>query len=84
MSKTLILSLIRDLRESAYNTIIQGGASFTSQKIKIAKINRMLKININLMATNGGYYPLRKENIRGYFISVGTFTHHEKTGEIEA
>lgn len=44
----------------------------------------MLKININLMATNGGYYPLRKENIRGYFISVGTFTHHEKTGEIEA
>ena len=38
----------------------------------------MLKININLMATNGGYYPLRKENIRGYFISVGTFTHDEK------
>lgn len=30
------------------------------------------------MARGGGYYLLRKENIRGYFISVGTFTHHEK------
>ena len=58
--------------------------SFTSQKIEIAKLNRIGKININLIATNGGYYPLREKNNRGYYISVGTFTHHEKTGEIEA
>lgn len=44
----------------------------------------MLKININLMATNGGYYlPLNKNN-KGVSELVGTFTHHEKTGEIEA
>lgn len=30
------------------------------------------------MARGGGCYLPLKENIRGYSISVGTFTHHEK------
>ena len=65
MSKTLILPIIRDLWESAYNTIIQGDASSTSQKIEIAKINRILKININQIATNGGIIHYLKEIIEG-------------------
>lgn len=30
------------------------------------------------MARGGGYYPLFKENIRGYSILVGQQSHHEK------
>ena len=34
------------------------------------------------MARGGGYYLRLSKNNRGYFISVGTFTHHRKIGKL--
>lgn len=36
------------------------------------------------MARGGGYYLRLSKNNKGVSELVGTFTHHEKTGEIEA
>lgn len=58
--------------------------SFTSQKIEIAKLNRIGKININLIATNGGIIHDEKKISEGITYQLVNSHTTEENWRIEA